>query len=317
MMPPVEQRLRELLHTGQGDLPRPGQGSTLARWRALSLVAAENLSLAKLFEGHTDALAIMAELGATAPESSTVWGTWAAEPPQARVRLRTEGDRVRLSGRKAWCSGAAAVTDALVTAWDAQDRQCLAAVSMKEPGVTVTTEGWHAVGMAAAASPDVVFDDAVATMIGAPGDYVSRPGFWQGGGGIAACWYGGALPLARAVASAVQRRSDPHVSAQLGTMDIALRSLRALFVEAAGWIDEHPADSAMTFAFRLRSAADDTATLVLRLAGRALGAGPLCRDAEIAQRYADLPVFIRQTHAEHDLAELGRLVAPDMTDWAL
>jgi hypothetical protein len=44
---------------------------------------------------------------------------------------------------------------------------------------------------------------------------------------------------------------------------------------------------------------------VLRHAGHALGAGPMCRDPAIARRFADLPVFLRQSHAERDLAEIG------------
>ena len=45
--------------------------------------------------------------------------------------------------------------------------------------------------------------------------------------------------------------------------------------------------------------------------GRALGAGPLCLDAVHAQRAADLPVYLRQSHAERDLAGLGALAAQD------
>jgi hypothetical protein len=44
-------------------------------------------------------------------------------------------------------------------------------------------------------------------------------------------------------------------------------------------------------------------------ATRALGAGPLCRNARFARALADLPVFLRQSHAERDLAALGELVA--------
>jgi hypothetical protein len=55
--------LRHLVEAGLDVLPRPGSGQTLARWRVLAAVASHDLSLVKLFEGHTDALAILAELG--------------------------------------------------------------------------------------------------------------------------------------------------------------------------------------------------------------------------------------------------------------
>jgi len=57
---------------------------------------------------------------------------------------------------------------------------------------------------------------------------------------------------------------------------------------------------------------------VLAHAGRALGAGPLCRDARVARAMADLPVFLRQSHAERDLAGLGETVLPlQESPWAL
>ena len=51
---------------------------------------------------------------------------------------------------------------------------------------------------------------------------------------------------------------------------------------------------------------------------RALGAGPLCRDAHFARLAADLPVFLRQSHAERDQAVLGGIVAgAEDHPWAL
>jgi alkylation response protein AidB-like acyl-CoA dehydrogenase len=307
--------------------PLPAHGHTLQRWQRLAEVAAADVSLVKLYEGHTDALAILAELAEPADLAVTNsigigaeqrWATWAAEPPTARVSLRRNGDQVRLDGRKEWCSGAALVTHALVTAWDESGQQCLAAASLAQPGVQLTGDSWRAVGMGRTASVDVLFTSVEAVQIGRPGDYTGRPGFWHGGCGIAACWFGASLPLAEAVRAQVARRSEPHASAHLGRIEVSIRATRALLVEAAGWIDGHPGESARRLALQTRAAAEDNARLVLDHAGRALGAGPLCRDGEIAQRFADLPVFIRQSHAERDLDALGALsAATGDAGWAL
>jgi len=57
---------------------------------------------------------------------------------------------------------------------------------------------------------------------------------------------------------------------------------------------------------------------VCRNVGRALGATPFCRDPHFARLAADLPVFIRQSHAERDLAHLGQRVSASATeDWSL
>ena len=305
-------RLAELV---QREIPLPGSGGTLRRWQALAAAAAEDVCLVKLYEGHTDALAILAELGGPVPEPGSTWATWAAEPPTARLELTRQDGGVVLDGRKAWCSGADVADHAVITAWDPDGRQCLVAVDLADTGVRITTEGWHAVGMARVRSGDVLFDAVPAIELGRPGEYTSRPGFWQGGAGIAACWYGGVLPLATALGSRVGPTSDPHAAAHLGAIDLALTSARTLLESAASWVDSHPRDDAQLIAMRARGAVEEAVQLVLEHAGRALGAGPLCRDADLAQRYADLPIFLRQSHAERDRADLGRLVAGE--SWAL
>ncbi len=294
---------------GADRLPLPGGGQTVRRWQALAAVAAENLALVKVFEGHTDALAILAELGGPAAPPGSTWATWAAEPPAARLRLISDGNEVRLDGRKAWCSGARFVSHAVLTAWNEADQQCLAMVRLDQPGVTVTTEGWHAVGMGQVPSGDVLFDSVPAASLGKPGDYTGRPGFWQGGAGIAACWYGGAIPFAIALRERLAASIDPHGAAHLGSVDVALRATRAALREAADWIDAHPFEDAQVVTLRARGTVEAAVDEVLRHASRALGAGPLCRDPQLAQRFADLPVFLRQSHAERDLAALGGLLA--------
>ncbi|KRC70159.1 acyl-CoA dehydrogenase [Achromobacter sp. Root83] len=321
--PPLDpgQWLRMLVDAGCDRLPMPGSGGTLLRWRALAEVGAADLSLAKLFEGHTDALAILTELHASAElRDGRRWGVWCAEPPDHRVAMlaRADGSAV-LRGTKAWCSGAAAITHALVSGWNPAGEACLAAVALDQPGVDVTDRGWHAVGMRASASVDVVFKDARGVLVGASGSYVHRPGFLQGGAGVAACWYGGLTRIAQTLRRALPAgASDPHRLAHLGAIDVALAQARAVLRETAAEIDAHPRDSCALACARARLSVEAAASQVLERAGRALGAGPLCRDAGFARMMADLPVFVRQSHAERDQAAHGAAVlAHEGAPWAL
>ena len=307
---PIE-GLRRLRDAGLDQLPLPGHGATLERWRMLAAVAAIDLSLLKLYEGHTDALAILAEIDGPGAPAGSSWGVWCAEMPGARVRLQQTADgRYVLDGRKAWCSGASGLSHALVSCWNDDGQACLASVALPQAGVHVTDEGWHAVGMQACASVDVTFSGARAFPVGAPGAYLERPGFWHGGAGIAAAWYGAACAIASHLHARAQHAApDPIRLAQLGQIDCALRAAGALLREGAAELDQHPQRDAMGLALRLRLSVEDAATLVLHLATRALGAGPLCRDARFARLAADLPVFLRQSHAERDQAVLGGIVA--------
>lgn len=337
--------LAALVERGLDRLPLPGQGRTLERWRLLAAVAERDLGLVKLFEGHTDALAILAELRAGSPPSGSRWGVWAAEAPDMHLRIESRKDpaesredpaggtpgmepdelsmepgEVNLFGTKSWCSGAASLTHALVTCRDSAERPRLVAVSLDQPGVRMSTRNWHAVGMASTASAEVHFERVRAHLVGAPGAYVSRPGFWHGGAGVAACWFGAARMLARYLHAAAKEKRDGHRAAHLGAVDVALDGAAAVLRETAAWIDRNPRADPIRPALRARLHVEQAASTILDHVCRALGAGPLCRNEAFAHCVADLPVFLRQSHAERDLAALGDLLAqqePDTLGWKL
>lgn len=310
-------QLSALVAQGADQLPLPGHGHTLERWRALAEVGAHSLSLAKLYEGHTDALAILAELQADLPIGGLRWAVWCAEPPGARVQATPvsrgaapqAGTAVQLSGHKPWCSGARGVDRALVSGWLEDGSRCLVAVTMDQPGIRLDDGGWQAVGMAASASADVHFDGATGVLVGEPGQYLSRPGFHHGGAGVAACWHGAAARIATHLQAAVAQGDDPHRQAHLGAVDVTLASSAALLRQAAARIDAAPSDACLLAVGRARLAVEAAAEDVLRRVPRAIGPGPLCKNRELALLVADLPVFIRQSHAERDQAALGRQLA--------
>ncbi len=326
-------------------LPMPGHGATWQRWQVLARVAGADLGLAKLSEGHTDALAILSELEtAIAPPGST-WGTWAADPPEARVTATATAApsaaappaaaadpadpsqeasglyprcSVRLNGVKAWCSGAAGVSHGLLTVRDDAGALHLAAVALAADGITLDASTWQAVGMAASASIDIVFSNTKATVVGRAGAYLDRPGFWQGGAGVAACWYGAAASIGQRLRTDLARPADPHFLAHLGAIDVALASGRAVLEKAACRIDDADGTFDMAAALQVRLCIEGVADTVVRHAARAVGAAPLCRDAGFAQLMADLPVFIRQSHAERDLAALGaQVLTGEGVSWQL
>lgn len=296
--------LRAGLAAGALDLPLPGSGRTGERWTALAELSAADVVLGRLAEAHTDAVAILAQLGGATPDG--LWGVWAAEGPRARVEAVRTDDGWVLHGRKAWCSGALVLDAALITA-HADDGRRLFAVDVAD--VRPVPDTWAAVGMAASGSVAVDLDRVRARPVGGPGDYLDRPGFWHGGAGVAACWYGGALGAARVLLAAARDRVlSPHALAHLGAVDAVVSGLAAHLSVAAAEIDADPdGPGAQQRAGRLRARVEAGATEVLDRVGRALGAAPVCLDPVHARRVADLPVYLRQSHAEADLAGLGEL----------
>ncbi|MES2280177.1 MAG: acyl-CoA dehydrogenase [Pseudomonadota bacterium] len=324
-MPDDANWLSLLLSKRLDQLPLPGNGSTLERWRALAAVGQFDLSLTKLYEGHTDALAIIAEIDQSEfPVSSGAWCVWAAESPGARTVVHPDGDsNVRLSGAKNWCSGALTGDHALLTAWEGDSLvPQLIALELDQPGIVIDANKWKAVGMASSMSVNITFDGAKGRRVGKPGQYLSRPGFWHGGAGIAACWYGGAVGIATALRKSLLNSAYSDTSVykmtSLGKIEVAIEEAAATLRQAAAWIDAQPLLDASRIALTSRLSAERCAKLVIEEVGKAMGATPFCLNEKFAKAAADLPVFIRQSHADRDFAALGeRSLGREALAWSL
>jgi alkylation response protein AidB-like acyl-CoA dehydrogenase len=298
--------------------PPPGQGDTLERWSVLAGLGAGDLSAAKIAEAHLDALAILHEAGVD-DEPDGVWGVYAAEGPDVRVSAETAGadgddDAAwTLTGTKPWCSGAERLDRALVTA-DTPDGRRLFAIDLHHPGVSTKPGPWVSRGLAEVTSSSITLDGVPGRPVGATGWYLSRPGFAWGGIGVAACWYGGAVGVARRIWAAAGRREPDQVAlVLLGTTDLRLAAARAVLADAAADVDAGRADGedGVLLAERVRGVVAEAAEAVLSAAAHGLGPAPLATEEDHARRVADLQIYLRQHHAERDVARLGRLLLDD------
>lgn len=312
---------------------RPGAGSTPALWELLATLGAHDLGVARAVEPHLDARAILDQAGAPDPlPGARTWGVYAAEGPGPALVATPAGGGWRLDGTKPWCSLAGQLDAALVTARVAGDeeRRVLLAVDLRAPEVQPVDAPWSARGLAEIPSTPVRFDGARATLVAEGSWYLGRPGFWWGGAGVAACWFGGAVGIARRVhAQAAARPDDRLLAMHLGALDERLAAARLALADAAdrvdasgaatgGGRDPEPDDAraaGRVLAKRVRATVARTCEDVLRIAGHALGPGPLTQEPEHAKRVADLEVYVRQQHAERDDASLGALLAAGPAPW--
>src|SRR6202021_640212 len=112
-LPSLQDLLAQVRASGELTLPFPGRGATPLRHDALKRWGAKDLSLARIAEAHTDALAILAEAAQSA-RPGRLYGVWASDGPTGILtytRLAT-GDWV-LRGTKQFCSGAPFLEGAL------------------------------------------------------------------------------------------------------------------------------------------------------------------------------------------------------------
>ncbi|HET6295105.1 MAG TPA: acyl-CoA dehydrogenase family protein [Kribbella sp.] len=302
----VARRLKELLVEGALELPDPGTGRTAERWMALLDLGRTDLALARLAEGHTDATSILRQAGQV-PDPDALYGVWAARSGGTGAVLK--GDR--LGGTIRFCSGAHSVDRALIAAIAENGDSILVDQPLATPGITRDAGTWQPLGMDASDSPDVSFDDVAAgNQVGEPGFYTGRPGFWWGGGGVAAVWFGGSLGLVERTQDFITggKGPDDHQLAHLGELQTSLAATGALLRETAATIDADPTADLMLRIWMLRAGAEQTARAVVDRVPRMVGPTPLSRDRSFSQALADLQLYVRQHHAERDYAALGRLV---------
>lgn len=288
--------------------PLPAAGATRERFALLTEHTRRDISVGRLLEAHWDADAILRDLGREPVGGDQLWGVWAAESSTA-VLTATEHPTGAwtVTGTKPWCSGADGCTHALVTARTG-DGRAMFIVELAQESITAADGDWHNSGMAATETHAVQFADTPVEFVADADAYLHRPGFWHGAVGVAACWFGGASLVADRLFR--QRKSDDLTLVHLGAVDTALWNGAAALTAAADAFDAAPDDleGAHAIALRVRAIIEQVATEVIDRVGRCLGPGPLVADAAHAQAVADLTVYLRQSHAEHDLRALGALL---------
>jgi alkylation response protein AidB-like acyl-CoA dehydrogenase len=303
--------LREFAAERGARLPKPGSGSTPARFAALANWATRDLSLARLVEGHVDALAILEEAGCE-PDSGATYGVWAARQTAGGTTARLTTDGWHLSGEKPFCSGSTRIDRALVTA-ECDDGYRLFDVRVAENVTAVHAGSWPAVGMADSLSETLDFGGPsvpASRAIGPPGFYLERPGFWFGATGVAACWYGGARGLVQEVLRSLGSQPSEPVLAEIGHAVAHIDLMRRAIDSAGREIDDDPRDcagDAERRALVIRHAVHHAAQQVLVHTAAAGGARSFSLDAEQARRVADLYVYLAQYHGPQDANLLGHI----------
>jgi alkylation response protein AidB-like acyl-CoA dehydrogenase len=215
-----------------------------------------------------------------------------------------------LCGHKAFCTGAGLVDCALVTVIEPERRLLEIDLRVHCDHIRFDNSEWISDAFAETATGTALFQHypiLEADFIGPPGWYLERPGFWHGACGPAACWAGGSFRLID-YAREHTRAANPHALAHLGALEANAWQLHAL-LQCAGEeidLDHENFQTARTRALCLRHLVEQACTDTMLRFGRALGPRPFAFDAEISRLHHELSLYIRQSHAESDLEDLGR-----------
>jgi alkylation response protein AidB-like acyl-CoA dehydrogenase len=179
--------------------------------------------------------------------------------------------------------------------------------------VSASVEGsWPTIGMARSLSETLEFDGTLRDddVVGSADFYLARPGFWFGGAGVAACWFGGAVGLLNGIVPWISAEPRESVLVDLGGAVAAIETMSCVLTTAARAIDDDPTDQSGRARFRtlvVRRVVHDAATTVLEKMASAGGARALCHDEGQSRRAADLYVYLSQHHGNADSQEMGRI----------
>ncbi|MEO5994216.1 MAG: acyl-CoA dehydrogenase family protein [Arthrobacter sp.] len=322
------QALLELAKSAAETAPNPGEGRTAFLWEMMASVTAVDIAAGRVIEPHLDAAAILAQSAALAAGSQAArhaalpdrhgpdagaWGVFAAEAAGLRLEAKATDGSFLLHGAKPWCSLAAQLDHAVVTAHLDDGGRAAFAVDLHAQGVSFEDPRWSSLGLREIPSGTVHFDAVPAVPLGDAGWYYRRPGFAWGGMGVAACWLGGAVAVARGFKEALVaasdggRKPDQIALAHLGEIDRTLTALTGYLARTAEAIDagELSGSGAWSEALRVRGQVATAVEHIQALVSQNLGPAPLAFDPVYGKRMADLSLYIRQHHTMRDDAQLG------------
>jgi alkylation response protein AidB-like acyl-CoA dehydrogenase len=271
-----------------------------------------------LCETHADAISILHEAGRE-PVARSVYGVWAGCSVERLMRAECTSEGWILHGELPNCAGVNSVDRALIVA--RLPEPMLFDVPRSALG-SIEVETYRAVGMAAADSCSVHLERCqlpIDAIVGSPGFYTSRRGFWASALDVAACWLGGAVGVYRASLDQLSQplSFDAHAQARLGAAFASLSAAGQVLHDAAHAIDAGESTAALQRrALWTRHVVEQSCSSVLDHMSRAVGDSPIRFDAAQARRIADLAVYLRQAQADRDLATLGELVGKiDDASW--
>ncbi|KAB1140276.1 acyl-CoA dehydrogenase [Streptomyces luteolifulvus] len=326
----------------------PQQRNTLPLWEMTTTLAAADLSLARCWEGHANALVLIDALGT--PEQRRRWFTgvvergekWVAWSGEPRAPKPGESNRFgttvvpvdggwTLRGTKAFATGATGAEWAILLvdpagpggarhARPGRDGRAagsgllLLACELSDPTVTVDDSWWDPVGMRATASHLVRFEDTFVprdNLIGAPGSYFT--GHWQTAfvPHYAASFLGAAQAACAYGLEYLRKQdkgADPYVRQRAGSMAVNVDTARLWLRHVAALWDGGSVAEAGLAGSKARHVVEHLAEETVHHCIRACGARSLVRPSPVERILRDLTFYQRHDNDDHILATIGRAV---------
>lgn len=308
---------------GQGWGTEP-EGS-LAAFDALRITGRANLSVARLFEGHMNAVKLIALYGDDRQRAETfedvrcgdLLGVWGADDPGDPLTMICEAEEIRFSGKKRFASGLGLVDQAIViVSGDDGSPEMLLAPTGSSERSDVT--GWNMAGMRATRSGRYDFSDLILSAdsrIGQKGDYFREPHFEGGIWRYCAAHLGGAEALYENMLdqlAARNRADDPDQRRRIVACVKALETSRLWLRRCAHEIEARDAQPVKaTLALLAREVTEDTCRTTIEIVDRSLGMAAHEEGSLVERVKRDLSLFLCQAAPDAKRDRAGRALVAE------
>jgi alkylation response protein AidB-like acyl-CoA dehydrogenase len=304
---------------GGSGLGHPGRAIQLCS--ILRLLGGADLSVARLFEGHVNAVMLVSRYGtpreieafADSVAGGCLSGVWGAEDAAGLQRV-AQGRSWLLEGRKILASGAGLVTRPLITV-STPEGPLLYLLSTPACG-RADLSGWSPRGMKASASGSVDLTGVAVgpcEQIGETGDYMRQPYFSGGAWRFCAAQLGAMERLTKLYCEHLTARSrdgDAYQLERVAQCTTACLTAQFWIEEAARRLADESVDPPATVAFAnlTRMVTERSALDVLERVERGIGLAGFMRPSPVERICRDLATYLRQPVPDLAMSDGARAV---------
>lgn len=275
-----------------------------------------DVPLSRLAEGHIDALRVLEQAGHV-PHQGALYGVWASRSQRTGLRARRQAGRLVLDGSIRFASGAGLLDRALIPVWLSDTEHLL--LDLDVSGLPVDDRHWVTSAMEVSRSHTVSVEAMAVPLqsqVGGANFYLSRPAFFPGGVGVAACWAGGAARVADLTHRRLHEPALPLVQ-RLGRIRVHLATAGALVRMAAERLnaslsgpsmnEEGAVEGLRTLSTETRAGVAAAVHAVIGEGQRVAGPAGLAYDHDLTRAVHDLHLYVLQQNADADERLLGEL----------
>jgi alkylation response protein AidB-like acyl-CoA dehydrogenase len=316
----------------------PAYGNVVLLWQMTRAIAKADLSFARCWEGHNNALMLIDKLANSAQKKRWLgevvkkgarWAAWSGEPqsklPNQKYSIGTEikklADGYVINGNKVFATSAPGANWAILLVSlagpggareiiDGENNLLMLACDLSDASINFEGDWWDPIGMRSTVSYKVNFNNTFIhqdNCIGQIGEFLTQ--------GMQSCFtphyavsYLGALEAAYDYAletvRSQGRQSDPYVQHHIAKVKLNIETLDLWLAHVAYKLDHHAdaRDAASKFRFLAEQLAEDGVKRCIKVCG----ARSLNKPSRLERIYRDLTIYVQHDNADHILATIGR-----------